>query len=265
MRTDGNRRAFAPAHPTADDDWPEPIEIINEAGASPVVLLCEHASNFIPPRYHGLGLAQDDLCRHIAWDIGAAAVTRALSRALDAPAFLATASRLLLDLNRPCESPTAMPERSEDTDVPGNRDLTTAERALRIERLFTPFHDRIAAHLNARRKAGRTTQIVTIHSFTPVFHGEARPWHAGVLFGAAETFGHAMIAALCRDDSLIVGENRPYDIDRASDWSVPVHGDDRGLAAVLIEIRQDLLADDAGVAEWASRLAGAIPAAVSAL
>lgn len=246
--------------PIADDidAWPAPVEVLNEDGRSPFVLLCEHASNHIPPRYAGLGLAGEDLTRHIAWDIGAAAVTRALVARLDAPAFLGTASRLLLDLNRPSDSPTFIPARSEATDIPGNHDLDATERQARIDALHTPYHARVAAHLDARAAAGRPTRIVTIHSFTPVFHGAGRPWHAGVLFAAARDFATAIMAGLARDPVLVIGENEPYGIDRGEDYAIPVHGDDRGLPACLIEIRQDLLSDKDGIADWANRLAAVL-------
>ncbi|WP_176085646.1 N-formylglutamate amidohydrolase [Martelella sp. HB161492] len=239
-------------------DWPAPVEIVNAGGASEFVLICEHASRFIPAEYAGLGLPETELCRHIAWDIGAADVCRALAAALDAPAFLGTVSRLVLDLNRPKGAQSMMPERSEATDIPGNRDLSAAAIDRRMQRIFDPFHATIADCLDSRQDAGRKTRIVTIHSFTPVFLGVARPWHAGVLYGAASGFGAALLSALGADQSLVLGANVPYSIDRESDYAVPVHGDDRGLDAVLVELRQDLVAEPAGVALWAERLAKAL-------
>ncbi|TPW28500.1 N-formylglutamate amidohydrolase [Martelella alba] len=239
-------------------DWPVPVEIINAGGASEFVLICEHASRFIPAEFEGLGLPETELCRHIAWDIGAADVCRALAVALDAPAFLGTVSRLVLDLNRPKGAQSMMPERSEATGIPGNRDLSATEVDKRIERIFDPFHATIADCLDTRLKAGRKTRIVTIHSFTPVFLGVTRPWHAGVLYGAASGFGEALLAALGADESLVLGANVPYAIDRDSDYAVPVHGDDRGIDAALVELRQDLVAEPAGVALWAKRLEKAL-------
>lgn len=241
-------------------DWPAAVEVLNENGSSDIVLLCEHASNHIPAAYGRLGLPERDLGRHIAWDIGAAKVARRLSALLDAPAFLSGYSRLLIDLNRPLGSPGSIPIRSEDTDIPGNIGIDDGEKARRAEDMFLPFHHRVAAHLDRRLAEGRPTRLVTVHSFTPVYLGVARPWHAGVLYDAASDFGEAIIAGLRRDASLNVEANEPYQIARDGDYAVPIHGDDRSIPAVLIEIRQDLLADDRGAEEWAKRLAGAIPA-----
>ncbi len=245
---------------TTAPDWPPAVEILNEPGRSDVVLLCEHASNHMPAEYRRLGLEARHLDRHIAWDIGAANVARRLSALLDAPAFLSGYSRLLIDLNRPLGSPGSIPVRSEDTDIPGNLGLDDAERARRAGIMFTPFHDRVAAHLDRRMAEGRPTRLVTVHSFTPVFLGEARPWHAGVLYDRARDFGEAILANLRTDAALNVEANEPYVIARDGDYAVPVHGDDRGIPAVLLEIRQDLLADRQGCEEWAARIAAAIPA-----
>jgi predicted N-formylglutamate amidohydrolase len=243
--------------PLVSPDWPAPVEALNEGGTSDIVLLCEHASNHIPAAYGGLGLPPPDLLRHIAWDPGAAAVARALSARLDAAAFLGTYSRLLIDLNRPLAAPDSIVTRSEDTDVPGNAGLAPAERQRRADTIFTPYHARVAAHLGER--GGRPTRLVTIHSFTPVFHGVARPWHAGVLFIAATGFGGEMVERL-REPGLLVEANVPYKSDRAGDYAIPRHGDDRGIPAVLIELRNDLIVDPAGIAQWTARLARALGA-----
>ncbi len=228
---------------------------LNEAGRSSIVLVCEHASNHIPPEYRDLGLPATELQRHIAWDIGAGALARALSAVLDAPAFLAGISRLVIDANRPPGVASSIPDRSEATDIPGNRALSAAERARREACYFTPFHARVAAHLDARQAAGRATRVVGVHSFTPIYLGVARPWHAGVLYDRAAAFARTLLARLRADPDLIVGDNEPYRTTRASDYTVPVHGDDRGLDAVLLEVRQDLLSDAAGIDAWSRRLA----------
>ncbi|MBZ9674505.1 N-formylglutamate amidohydrolase [Mesorhizobium sp. ES1-1] len=245
---------------SAHTDWPDAVEVLNERGGCDVVLLCEHASNHIPAEYRQLGLEAANLQHHIAWDIGAARVTRLLATRLDAPAFLGGYSRLLIDLNRPLGSPGSIPVRSEDTDIPGNVGIDAAERARRAEIMFSPFHDRVAAHLDLRIAEGRPTRIVTIHSFTPVFVGVARPWHAGVLHGAASDLAEALISGLCKDAALNVEANVPYIISRDGDYAVPVHGDDRGIPAILVEIRQDLLSSRSGIEDWANRLAVALPA-----
>jgi predicted N-formylglutamate amidohydrolase len=242
-------------------DWPEPAEVINEAGSSDVVLLCEHASRHMPAEYGGLGLGEADLVRHIAWDVGAADVTRGLSAALDAPAFLGTYSRLLVDLNRPLDAPTAMPTRSEATDIPGNAALGEGERERRRLLIHAPFHDRVADHLDRRARAGRPTALVTIHSFTPVFLGVARPWHAGILYDRSKAFARAVIDGLAADPALVVAANQPYTVDRASDYAIPVHGTDRDIPAILVEIRSDGIDTPSGVARWIDRLAGILPGA----
>ncbi|MER8679828.1 N-formylglutamate amidohydrolase [Mesorhizobium sp. M1405] len=242
------------------EGWPPAVDAINETGRSDIVLICEHASNHIPAEYARLGLDSSHLQRHVAWDIGAAAVTRTLSKLLDAPAFLSSYSRLLIDLNRPLGSSGSIPVLSEDTDIPGNVGLDPEERSRRAGIMFAPFHDRVAAHLDERAKQGRATRIATIHSFTPVFLGVRRPWHAAVLYDRAIDFGQAVLAGLSTDSGLNVAANEPYVISRDGDYAIPVHGDDRGIPAVLIEIRQDLLASRSGIEEWAKRLAAALPA-----
>jgi predicted N-formylglutamate amidohydrolase len=241
-------------------DWPPAVEVLNEGGGSDIVLLCEHASNHMPEEYGRLGLEPRHLERHIAWDIGAAEVTRQLSARLDAPAFLSGYSRLLIDLNRPVGAPGSIPIRSEDTEIPGNAGIGEAERIRRAELMFSPFHDRVAAHLDQRAAEGRRTKIVTIHSFTPIFLGVARPWHAGVLYDRAHDLAQDILSGLRSDSRIVADANVPYVISRDGDYAVPVHGDDRGIPAVLIEIRQDLISDVSGIAEWTDRLAAALPA-----
>jgi predicted N-formylglutamate amidohydrolase len=243
------------------DDWPEAVVVLNEAGRSDTVLLCEHASNHMPAEYNRLGLSENDLQRHIAWDIGAALLTHRLSALLDAPAFLSTYSRLLIDLNRPLGSEGSMPTLSEDTIIPGNGGIDEAERTRREAIMFKPFHDKVSSHLADREKDGRPTRIVTVHSFTPTYLGISRPWHAGVLFAGATELGTRLVDGLRNNgQALNVDANVPYVINRDSDYAIPVHGDDRGHDAVLIEIRQDLLTSSDDIDAWAHRLVAALPA-----
>lgn len=238
-------------------DWPPAVEVLNETGASRFMLTCEHASNHVPADYKALGLTGRDLETHIAWDIGAAELTRRLSAMLDAPAFLGGYSRLLIDLNRPLDASSRIVTRSDGTEIPGNRDLGPGEVGRRVERIFRPFHDRVSDHLDQRRGDNRPTQLVSIHSFTPVLGGVARPWQAGVLFGAAEALGLSIVERLNRR-GLKAGANVPYSTSRDEDYTVPIHGDDRGIPAILIEIRNDLILDAAGIAEWAGILANVL-------
>lgn len=236
-------------------DWPDPVEWVNRNGQSPIILLCEHASNHIPACYDGLGLSQANLDRHIAWDIGAAAVTRRLSALLDAPAILGTYSRLLIDLNRPLEGDGSIVVVSEDTSIPANENLGAAERSMRQDRIFRPYQDAIGALVDARISSGFPTILVAIHSFNPTFLDRGRPWHAGILFGRAAALGHRLVDRLSTDAALHVGINQPYSVNRQEDYAILVHGDDRDIPAVLIEIRNDGLADDAQIEAWVRRLA----------
>lgn len=236
---------------------PPAVEAANAAGRSRYVLTCEHASNFIPEEYRALGLPAHELQRHIAWDIGAAAVARRLAALIDAPLFLSGYSRLLIDCNRPVGSETSIPAVSETTDIPGNQGLTAEERERRAQDFYWPFQTAVRDHLDQRKARGRETVIVGIHSFTPVFKGFVRPWHAGILFRKSAAFGEAFVDALTAP-GLVVAANEPYSIDDKSDYTVPVHGEARGLDAVLVEVRQDLIADAPGAEEWAQRLARAL-------
>jgi len=236
-------------------DWPEPVEILNAGSDTELVLICDHASNHVPAEYDRLGVGEADLQRHIAWDVGAAALTRALARRLGAPAFLGTYSRLLVDLNRPFGSPTSMPVLSEATRIPGNEHLAPSEIERRRRLVFEPFHAAVAAFLDARERAGRRSRIAAIHSFTPVFLGVPRPWHVGILHEDEPAHAARVMQGLARDPALIVGENVPYQIDRAGDYAIPVHGTDRGSPALLIEIRNDLISDADGIRDWTRRLA----------
>jgi predicted N-formylglutamate amidohydrolase len=237
---------------------PSPVTMLNQTGASPYLLVCEHASNYIPESYGRLGLPAYELDRHIAWDIGAGSLARRLSRSLDAPLFLSGYSRLLIDCNRPPGVPSSIPLRSETTEIPGNRGIDAEERTRRETEFFRPFHERIAEELDNREMGGRRTIVIGVHSFTPVFLGVRRLWEAGVLYGNATVFGHALLARLRAEPQLTIGHNEPYRITEEEDYTVPVHGDRRGLDAALLEVRQDLLATEAGITEWAERLAAAL-------
>jgi predicted N-formylglutamate amidohydrolase len=241
----------------AGETLPPPVRVLNEHGTSPIVLLCEHASRFIPPRYAGLGLDERDLQRHIAWDIGAADVAERISQLIDAPLVMAGYSRLLIDLNRPLGSATSIPDISEETPIPGNSGIGAEERAQRAQLYFDPFHAAVKQLLDERQSNGSVTAVVGIHSFTPVFKGVSRPWHAGILFRKSEAFGRHLVDSLGGENSAVAA-NEPYQIEDDSDYTVPVHGEMRGLHSVLVEIRQDLVSDSQGTETWSRRLAKAL-------
>lgn len=247
----------------APTDWPAAVEVLNENGRSPFVLICEHASNHIPSEYDNLGLDARELTRHIAWDIGAADVTRALSKRIDASALLGGYSRLLIDLNRPLHVADSIPLRSEATDIPGNLSVDAAEKERRRRLIFHPFQDRLRTHLEERSADGRRNVLVAVHSFTPVYLGQQRVWHAGVLFDKAALLGQAVIAQLSRDPLLNVGANVPYGVDADADYALVVYGDQLNNPAVLIEIRNDLIADPDGVETWTRKLEEALRAVES--
>jgi predicted N-formylglutamate amidohydrolase len=244
--------------PSASEDWPPAVEVHNENGRSPIVLVCEHASNYIPPEYGRLGLDAAELQRHIAWDVGAAHLTRELSARLDAPAFLGTYSRLLIDLNRPTHVGASICVKSEATEIPGNFSLSEAERTRRIERVFMPFQRALGAHVERRARDGRRCILVCMHSFTPIFLGVNRSVHIGILFDKASALAEAIISGLKRDPSLNVGANIPYGASPDEDYALYVHGDNLGNPAVLIEMRQDLIASASDGERWAERWASVL-------
>ena len=244
-------------------DEPPPFSVLREGGASAFFLTADHAGRVVPRALGDLGVPAPEWDRHIAWDIGIAGTTRALADRLDAAAVLQTYSRLVIDCNRDPSWPTAFPEVSEFTPVPANAGLTAAGKAARVEAIFRPYQDRIAGMLDARAAAGRPTILIAMHSFTPVFKGQARAMHAGVLYNKDPRLAHALRDLLRAEGDLVVGDNEPYAITEASDYGIPTHGEARGLVHVEIEIRQDLIAEPAGQRAWAERLARLLPLAAA--
>ena len=245
-----------------DPDEPAPVAIERRDGTSPFIILCDHAGNRLPRALGSLGLADAELGRHIAWDIGAGAVATALAAHLDAVVVHQRYSRLAIDCNRAPEHPDSIAERSEATAIPGNIRLDAAAREARLRAIFAPYHDTIAALLDERQKHGRETIIIAQHSFTPIYHGVARPWEAGMLYDRDPRLAHAL-GDLLKRDGFTVGDNEPYRLSSTSDYTIPVHAERRGLPYVEIELRQDLIAEATGQAEWAARLARLLPAAAS--
>ncbi len=231
-----------------------PFTIHRAQGASPWVFVVDHAGQAIPRALGDLGLPPGEIDRHIGWDIGVSGVASRLAAAMDAWTILQTYSRLVIDCNRPLESPTLIVGASDGTPVPGNAALDEAARTARVVEIFLPYHARIVEALDRRSAQARPTVLVTLHSFTPSMNGIDRPWHCGVLYHRDARLAHALRDALQAEGDLVVGDNQPYAVSDSSDYAIPVHGERRGLPHVELEIRQDLIADADGQAAWALRL-----------
>lgn len=236
-------------------DEPHPVEIYRSSGASHFVLVADHAGRLLPRALGGLDLAPAELDRHIAYDIGIAAVGRLLADALDAVLIAQRYSRLVIDCNRPPQAPSSIPEVSELTPIPGNQGLSAEAREARRREIFVPYHDLIAAELDRRQRRGNICALIALHSFTPIYKGETRPWHAALLHHRGPALARRLIALLVAEAGLVIGDNQPYFVSDATDYTIPVHGERRGLPHALIEIRQDLIANEDGQRQWAARLA----------
>jgi predicted N-formylglutamate amidohydrolase len=240
------------------EDEPEPFEVVEGGARSPHLVVCDHAGRVVPRALGSLGLPDRELERHIAWDIGAGALARRLATALDAWLILQNYSRLVIDCNRPLTSPESIVERSEDTVIPGNQDVTGEQAELRARSIFEPYHGRIERELDERAAHGRPSVLIFVHSFTPTFRGVARPWQAGVLYHRDVRLALPLLAALRREPELMIGDNEPYSASALTDYGIIEHGERRDLPCVELEVRQDLLGDAPGQESWADRLARAL-------
>ncbi|MFB9951747.1 N-formylglutamate amidohydrolase [Rhizobium puerariae] len=234
----------------------EPVAVENAAGAGEVLLVCEHASRRLPERYGNLGLPDEALASHIAWDPGALAVARLMSRSLDAALVHQRFSRLVYDCNRPPESPSAMPGVSEVFRIPGNENLSPAEKSRRTTALYLPFHARIREEIAERRARGQRTVLVTVHSFTPVYFGRQRPVEIGILHDRDSRLADRMLEAAGGTHLYRVERNEPYGPADGVTHTLEVHALPAGLLNVMIEIRNDLIADETGQGVVADFLAG---------
>jgi len=245
-----------------DLDEPAPFEVMGHDGTSPFVIVCDHAGRLLPKALGDLGVADAaDRDRHIAWDIGAGAVARRLGAALDAFVITQTYSRLVIDCNRPLEVSDSIVSASDGTDVPGNVGIARPAAEARARAVFHPYHDQIRRELDRRRSLGRAACLISVHSFTPVWRQAARPWHAGVLYLHDRRMAAPLLRLLRAEPDLVIGENEPYRADPLTDFTVVEHAERRGLPYVEVEIRQDLIADEAGQVAWATRLARLLPLA----
>jgi predicted N-formylglutamate amidohydrolase len=228
---------------------------MNAEGTSPFLLTSDHYGRVLPRALGDLGIAESELVRHIGWDIGIAGVADRLAQLLDAHLIAQRYSRLVIDCNRPPGVASSIPVISEATAIPRNENISDRERAARRREIFEPYHRRIDAAIDRRVHAGRPTVLVSLHSFTPVYAGVARPWHIGTLYNCDTVLPRLLLKHLREQGDLVVGDNEPYAVSDLTDYTIPVHGEGRGLVNTGIEIRQDLIADHTGQQQWAERLA----------
>ena len=234
---------------------PDPVEWVNADSRAPVLLLCEHAGQAVPESLGGLGLPPGALDGHIGWDIGAEALARAIAARLSAPLVLQRYSRLVIDCNRPPDTPQSVPAVSDGVAVPLNAGASGVEREARRREVFEPLDLAIADGFARHPRHA----AFSVHSFTRTMNGSDRIWHAGFLSRADTATASALMSHVCAaDDSVALDLNQPYEIEDDGDWFIPVHAEPRGLRHTLIEVRNDQLDDEAGVARWADLLSDAI-------
>jgi predicted N-formylglutamate amidohydrolase len=244
--------------PLLEEGDPEPAAAENTQGQGPFLLVCDHAGRAIPRRLGDLGLPRSAMDRHIAWDIGALDLSRRLAEALDSPLVHQRYSRLVIDCNRAPEHPGSIVAISDGHAIPGNQALTPADAEARRAEVFAPYHATIAAELDVRKARGAPTLLVCVHSFTPSMAGFDRPWHVGVLHLGDSPASNALLEALRREEGLEVGDNLPYAMD-GTDYTAPVHRRGRGIDAVELEVRQDLLQEPAAARRIATLFTRLLP------
>ena len=245
----------------------EPVacDVVPAQGQSPFFLTCDHAGALVPAKLDSLGLSEEDLERHIAWDIGAAYVAQKLAVRLDAILILQTYSRLVIDCNRPPGTAESIVQVSESTRIPGNESVSASDALARGREVFLPYHDRIRTELEMRDAQHRRTIMIAMHSFTPCYHGHRRPWHIGILYNRDHRLADVLLRSLRADPNLVIGDNEPYSVDDETDYTIPRYGEQSGIPHVGIELRQDLIAKAAGQSAWAERLAHVLERASDAL
>jgi predicted N-formylglutamate amidohydrolase len=232
-----------------------PVHEYNADGDSPFLFTSDHYGRIIPHALGDLGVPSSELERHIAWDIGIAGVAERLSDHLAAHLIAQRYSRLVIDCNRPPGAASSIPVISEATAVPGNEGLSNESKEIRRREIFDPYHRRIDEVIEARLHRGQPTVLLSLHSFTPVYAGVERPWHIAALYQRDRTLPPLLLQQLRAEGDLVVGDNEPYAVDDATDYTIPVHAEMRGLINTGIEIRQDLIGDQSGQQQWADRLA----------
>jgi predicted N-formylglutamate amidohydrolase len=247
-----------PTAPLLAADEPPAFLEIPSRGQSAFIIVADHAGARIPRRLAYLGLPATELVRHIAWDIGALGVARRVAAAVDAPLVAQNYSRLVIDCNRDPQVATSIPHISETSEIPGNMNLSSAEIAARRAEIFDPYHRRIRELIDERMAAEKPTILVAQHTMTDVYKGVRRNMHAAILYNRDRRFAGIVLEMLRREADLIIADNEPYFVSDETDYTIPHHAEARFLPYVEIEIRQDLVSDDAGQVEWAARISRAL-------
>ena len=232
-----------------------PYSVYNPQGQSGLVLVCDHAQNAIPHSLGTLGLSQTTLDTHIALDIGCEALSAAVADRLDCVLVVAGFSRLVVDLNRHPEHPTSIPLASDGVEVPGNQQLSGHDRRQRIDEIFSPYHEAVAAEVKRVSAQHPRISLISLHSFTPYAEGANRPWHLGILWNKDQRLSQPLLKSLRENPDLCVGDNQPYDARAHLGYTVDAYVHVDGLAQVMIEVRQDLLESEEGISRWADLLA----------
>lgn len=244
------------------DDEPAAVVVERPDSTSPYLFVCDHASNRIPRRLGKLGLQDEDLVRHIAWDVGAQGLAEEFARRFEATLVRQVYSRLVIDCNRPLDAEGSIVKVSEHTVVPGNHDLSQEEIEARSNEIFHPYHDAISSIIDKRLAQRQPTILLAIHSFTPVYKGEARPWHIGLQYNRDPRLSHLLRDLLAEDEALCIGDNNPYSVDDYTDYTIPVHGERRHIPHALFELRHDMIETEADQYRWAHRLAHSLERAL---
>ena len=247
---------------TADDS--AAFEILNPTAASNLIFVADHASNKVPLALNNLGLPQAELDRHIGIDIGSAWIAAYLTARFDALAVCAGFSRLVIDLNRQPTAPSSIPDISDGTYVPGNKDLTSAYRQARVDEIFWPYHAAIETAMTAVEKRGQTAILISLHSFTPVINGHKRPWDIGFLYDQDARLSQHMITTMQQDGDIFVGENQPYSGKDPQGFTVNNHRERPHRPSLVVEFRQDLVATQITAEAWADRFANAVEKSLAA-
>ncbi|MET0278338.1 MAG: N-formylglutamate amidohydrolase [Pseudorhodoplanes sp.] len=237
----------------APDD-PPAVVTLRPQGTSPFLLVSDHAGRRIPKALGDLGVSDTELRRHIAWDVGIEKVVRFMADRLDATAIMQPYSRLVIDCNRPFQAESSIARLSESTPVPGNVRLSPEQIEARQREIFAPYHEAITKELDRRQHEQVPTFLVAMHSFTPIYKGVSRPWHAGVLYNRDSRFAAFVLRLLREQDELTVGDNEPYTVSDDTDYTIPVHGEQRSLPHTAIEIRHDLIENEKDQLFWAERM-----------